>query len=242
MRRVTTVLIAAVALLGIAAAGLAASACGGSSVPSDAVATVGDVTVTQTDFEQLLAQAQTQMKAQGMKVPEKGSATYDHYVAQIVNYLVQEQVVAQSAKELGVSMTDKEVNDQVAQLVKAYGGEKKVLELLKQQGMTMDLLKRSIRSQTLSDRAAEIVTKNAAVSDAEIQAYWTAHKAELSKDKKTATLAKAKTTIQQTLLSAKKLQLWNEWLAKRIKAIGVAYASGYDPAKLTPSASASPAG
>jgi hypothetical protein len=214
--------------------------------------------VTQADFEQLLTQAQTQMKAQGMTVPAKGSATYDHYVAQIVNYLVQEQVVAQSAKELGVSMTDKEVSDQVAQLVKAYGGEQKVLELLKQQGMTMDLLKRSIRSQTLSDRAAEIVTKNAAVSDAEIQAYWTAHKAELSKDKKTATFAKAKTTIQQTLLSAKKLQLWNEWLSKRIKAIGVAYAnewlskrikaigvayaSGYDPARLTPSASASPVG
>ena len=72
MRRVTTVLIAAVALLGIAAAGLAASACGGSSVPSDAVATVGDVTVTKADFEQLLAQAQTQMKAQGMKVPAEG--------------------------------------------------------------------------------------------------------------------------------------------------------------------------
>ena len=50
-------------------------------MPSDAVATVGDVTVTKTDLEQLLAQAQTQMKAQGMKVPAKGSATYDHYLA-----------------------------------------------------------------------------------------------------------------------------------------------------------------
>ena len=80
------------------------------------------------------------------------------------------------------------------------------------------------------------------MTDAEIQAYWQAHKAELSKEKKTATLAKAKTTIEQTLLSAKKLQLWNEWLDKRIKAIGVAYAAGFDPAALTPSASASPAG
>ena len=242
MRRVTTVLVAAVALLGIAAAGLAATACGGSDVPSDAVATVGDVAVTQADLDQLLTQAQTQMKAQGMKVPEKGSATYDHYIAQIVNYLVQEQVVAQSAEELGVSMTDEEVEEQVAQLEQAYGGEKKVLKLLKEQGMTMELLKRSIRSQTLSDRAAEVVTKDAAVSDAEIEAYWNAHEAELSKDKKTATLAKAKTTIEQTLLSAKKLQLWNAWLAERIKAIGVVYAAGYDPAKLTPSGSASPAG
>ena len=157
---------------------------------------------------------------------------------------MQEQIVAQSAKELGVQVTDKEVNDQLAQLEKAYGGEAKVLALLKEQGMTLDLLKRSIRSQTLSSRAAAIVTKKATVSDAEIQAYWNAHKAQLSKAKKTATLAKAKTTIQQTLLSAKQQQLWTAWIAARSKALGVTYASGYDPAKLTasPVASASPAG
>jgi hypothetical protein len=242
MRRATTALIAALALLGVAAAGLTAAACGDESVPSDAVVTVGEVAVTKTDFQELLSQAQVQMKAQGMKVPEEGSATYDHYVAQIVNYLVQEQVVEQSADELGVSITDEEVGEQVAQLEQAYGGEQKVVELLKEQGMTMELLKRSIRSQTLSDRVAEVVTKDASVSDAEIQAYWQAHKAELSKKKKTATLAKARTTIEQTLLSAKKLQLWNAWVAERAKALGVEYASGYDPALLTPSASASPAG
>lgn len=241
MRRVTTVLIAALALLGVAVA-LTVTACGDESVPSDAVATVGDITVTKADLQGLLTQAQVQMKAQGMNVPKEGSAAYDHYVAQIVNYLVREQVVEQSAEELGVSITDEEVAEQVAELVKAYGGEQKVVDLLEEQGMTMDLLKRSIRSQTLSDRAAEIVTKEASVSDAEVQAYWEAHKAELGKQKKTTTLAKARTTIEQTLLSAKKLQLWNAWVAERAEALGVEYASGYDPALLTPSASASPAG
>ncbi len=242
MRRVTTVLVAAVALLGIAAAGLAASACGGSDVPSDSVATVGDIAVAKADYEALLKQAQTQMKAQGMALPDKGSDTYDHFAGQIVNYLVQEQVVEQSAKKLGVSMTDEEVDQQVAQLEQAYGGEKKVLEMLKEQGMTMELLKRSIRSQTLADRAAEVVTKDAAVTDAAIEAYWNAHEAELSKVKKTATLAKAKKTIKQTLLSARKLELWNAWVAERSKAIGVVYAAGYDPAELTASPSASPTG
>ena len=80
------------------------------------------------------------------------------------------------------------------------------------------------------------------MTDAEIEAYWDAHKAELSKVKKTATLAKAKKTIKQTLLSARKLELWNAWVAERSKAIGVVYAAGYDPAELTASPSASPAG
>jgi FKBP-type peptidyl-prolyl cis-trans isomerase (trigger factor) len=242
MRRVTTVLITAVALVSIAAAGLLGAGCGGSSVPSDAVATVGDVTVTKTDFQQLMTQAQTQMKAQGMTLPKEGSASYDHYASQVVNYLVEEQIVAQSAKDLGVQVTDKEVNDQVAQLEKAYGGEQKVLELLKGQGMTLDLLKRSIRSQTLSSRAAAVVTQKASVSDADIQAYWNAHKSQLSKKKKTATLAKAKATIEQTLLSAKQQEIWKAWIAERTKALGVEYAAAYDPAKLTASPSASPAG
>jgi hypothetical protein len=246
MRRATTVLIAAVALVSIVAAGLVATGCGSSgsgAVASDAVATVGSVAVTKADFQQLLTQAQTQMKASGATPPAQGSSVYDHYTAQIVSYLVQEQIVAQSAKALGVQVTDKEVNDQVAQLEKAYGGEQKVVALLKQQGMTLDLLKRSMRAQTLSARVAAIVTKKATVSDAEITAYWNAHKAELVKKKKTDTLAKAKATIEQTLLGAKKQQLWNAWVAERTKALGVTYAAGYDPAQLaSPSASASPAG
>jgi parvulin-like peptidyl-prolyl isomerase len=244
MRRLTTALVAAATLVAVAAIGGFATSCGGGSVPSDAVATVGGASVTKADFQQLLTQAQAQMKASGIAVPAKGSATYDHYVAQVVDYLIQEKVVAQSAKQLGVSVTDKEVNDQIAQIEKSYGGEKKVLSLLKQQAMTMELLKRSIRSQSLAQRAAAVVTKKASVSDAQIQAYWKAHKAQYLKKKKTNTLAKAKATIKQTLLPANQQQLWNAWLTAREKALGVAYASGYDPAQLTasPSASASSSG
>jgi len=250
MRRVATVLIAVLAFAGLTAAGLTAAGCGGASgggaVSSDAVATVGDVAVTKADFQQLMTQARTQMQAQGVKVPKAGSAGYDHYVAQIVQYLVQEQVIAQSAKDLGVSVTDKQVADQIAQIEQTYGGEAKVLAQLKQNGMTMELLKRSIKGQALAQEAIGVVAKNASVSDAEVLAYWKAHKTELAKQKKTSTFAKAKATIEQTLLSAKQQQLWNTWLDKRVKEIGVTYADGYDPAKLaasaTASASPSPAG
>jgi hypothetical protein len=245
MRRVTTVLIAALALTGLVAAGLIAAGCGSdggtADVPSDAVATVGDVPVTKADFQQLMKQAGIQMKASGMTVPKEGSDAYDHYVAQIVQYMVQEQVIAQSAEDLGVAVTDKDVETQVKQLEQAYGGEKKVVALLKEQGMTMELLRRSIKSQTLSQKAIAVVAKDATVSDADIQAYWDAHKSEFTKDKNTNTLAKAKDTIKQTLLSAKQQKLWNAWLDERVKEIGVTYAAGYDPTALNASASASPA-
>jgi parvulin-like peptidyl-prolyl isomerase len=242
MRRVTTVLVAALALLAVAVAGLTASGCSGESVPDDAVATVGGASVSMQDFQTLLTQARAQMKAQGMGLPEKGSEAYDRHVAEIVGFLVEEQIVEQSAGELGVAVTDKEVDDEIAELEKAYGGEEQVLALLEEQGMTMELLRRSIRSQLLVQRAAEVVTRDAVVSDADVAAYWKANKARLIKDERTATLTKARTVIEETLLTNERMRIWDEWIARRSEELGVEYADGFDPATLSSSASPPPAG
>ena len=245
MKRIAAVTIAVLALIGVFAASGVVAGCGSSgSASSDAVATVGDTSITTAQFQALLTQAKTQAVSQGQTFPAKGSATYNHYVAMIVNYLVQTQLVAQAAGKMGVTVTDKQVTDQVASLEKAYGGEAKVLAILKKQGMTMDLLKQSMKDRLLSQRVSAKIVASAAVTDAEVQAYWDAHKAELSKAKKTATFAKAKATIKQTLLSAAQQKLWTAWLAQQTKDVGVKYGAGYDPAKLSaspsPSASASP--
>lgn len=242
MRRVATVLVAALALLAVAVAVLTASGCSGEGVPDDAVATVGEATVTMQDFQTLLTQSQAQMQAQGMGLPEQGSEAYDRHVAEIVGFLVEEQIVEQSAGDLGVAMTDKEVDDEIAELEKAYGGEEQVLALLEEQGMTMALLRRSIRSQLLLQRVAEVVTRDATVSDADVAAYWKAHEAQLTKDEKTATLNKAKAVIEETLLTNERMRIWDDWIARRSEELGVEYADGFDPAALSSSASPSPAG
>ena len=245
MKRVAAITIAALVLLGVLASGLLAAGCGG-GVPSDAVATVGDTTITKTQFQVLMTQTKAQLESQGTTFPAKGSADYDRYAAMIVDYLVQAQVVAKSASDVGVSVSDRDVADQVAKIEKTYGSEKKVLALLKQQGMTMALLKQSIKDQSLTQKVAAKIVAKATVSDAQIQAYWQAHAAELRKQKNTATLAKAKTTIRQTLLGVAKQKLWTTWLTEQTDKLGVKYAAGYLPAELTaspsPSASATAAG
>ncbi|HEY5388694.1 MAG TPA: SurA N-terminal domain-containing protein [Thermoleophilia bacterium] len=239
MKRVATVTIAVLALLCVVAASVIAAGCGSSSMASGVVATVGDASITKTQVQELLAQAKTQVESQGKTFPAKGSAGYNSYTAMIVNYLVQAGVIAQNAGDLGVSVTDAEVDQQVAQIVKSAGSEKKVLAVLKQQGMTMDLLKRSIKDQMLTQRVAAKVVEKAAVSDAQIKAYWQAHAVELRKQKKTATFEKAKATIRHTLLEQAKQRLWTAWLKQRTGKLGVEYAAGYTPSKLTTSPSAS---
>ena len=241
MKRTAVIAIAALALLGILAAGVVAG-CGG-GVASDAVAKVGSASVTKAQLQELMAQAKAQTTSQGQTFPAEGSTTYKSYTAMIVNYLVQSEVVAQSAGTFGVSVSDKQIADQVAQIEKTYGGEAKLLPVLKQQGMTMALLKKSLKSQMLAQAVAAKVVAKASVSAAQIQSYWKAHAATLRKSKKTATFAKAKATIRTTLLSQAKSALWSAWLAQRTSELGVTYAAGYDPATLTssptPSVSAS---
>ncbi len=236
MKRIAVVTIAALALLGIAAAGLAAVGCGSSSgVTSGAVATVGSASVTPAQLQELLTEAKASAMTQGGSFPAKGSAMYGRYVAMAVNYLVQSQLIAQSAASLGVSVTDKEVADQLATVVKANGGVKKVASILQKQGMTMDLLKRSIRDRLLAQRVSTKVVAGAKITEAQVQGYWKAHQAVLKKSKKTATYAKAKAIITETVLNAAKQKVWAAWLDQRAKAIGVKFADGYDPAKLTAS-------
>ncbi len=76
-----------------------------------------------------------------------GSATHKSYGAEIVEDLAQAQLVAQSAGALGVAVSDAELPAQVTQTERAYGGEAKVLTLLKGEGLTMALYKRTLKSQ-----------------------------------------------------------------------------------------------
>lgn len=235
MRRTATVIVIALALASILAAGL--TACGG--LPKDAVATVGQTSITQAQFDELVAQATAEFASQGTTFPAKGTATYDGYAARIVAYLVQNEIVAQSAAKEGITVSDAEVSARVAQVQKAYGGKKKMATVLKQQGMTMDLLKRTLRAQLLTEKVGAEIVKSATVTAAEVRAYWDAHKAQLVKTKSTATFAKAKQGIRSTLLAAAQQKLWSDWVARREKELGVKYAAGYDPASLSASPSAS---
>ena len=244
MKRKTGAVILVLALLGILAAAVAGCGGGSSSVPSGAVATVGDTSITKAQVDELVTQAKAQLKAQGSSYPKEGTAEYDQYTGQIVDYLVQLQVIAQSAAKNDVSVTDTEVKDQIAKMQDAYGGAKAFQAMLKKAGMTQELLDWTIRSQLLTQKLQAKVVKDVKVTDAQLQAYWDAHKSALSKKKKTATFAKAKATIQTTLLQAAQDATWAAWLKQRAEEIGVVYAAGYDPATLmaSPSPSTSPAG
>jgi len=168
-----------VALLLVLAA-LFVAGCGGGSknVPADAVAVVGKDTITKEQFNFLLSGAKRTYKARKTAFPKAGTTQYKSLQDQAMSYLVQESELEQKAKDLGVEVTEKDVDARLAQIKKQYfgGSDTKYQAQLKSQGLTEAQIRSDLHAQVLSEKLYKKVTADVKVSDADIKAYYAAHK------------------------------------------------------------------
>jgi foldase protein PrsA len=174
-----------------------AAACGGGggpkSVPSDAVAVVGSDTITKADFNQTLDQAKRSYAAQHKPFPKPGTATYGSVRSQIIQYLVERSEYTQKAKDLGIKVSDKDVEGRLDQIKQQYFGsattpgqkpktkaqiDKLYKQQLKAQGLTDKDVKDGIRAQLIREKISEKVTKDVSVSDSDAKKYYDDHKSQ----------------------------------------------------------------
>ena len=159
------------------------AACGGgggaSDVPNDSVAQVDSTPITKASFNSLMAVACARYKAQGQACPKLGTATYTQLRDQAVTFLVQQDELQQEAKKLGVTVTQKDVDNQVAQIQKTYykNSKAKLLAALKKDDISLLQLEQyNLRPNLLSSRLQAKVAAGATVSDADAQKYYDANK------------------------------------------------------------------
>ena len=163
---------------------LLTAACGGGSssstshLSSNDVAKVGDQDITQADYNGLLSQAKSGYKAQKQQFPKAGTAAYKSLQDRILSSLVQKAEFEQRAKDLGISVTPKQVTDRLAQVEKQQfgGSEAKLMKALKAQGATLQQYKDYVEQQLLSQAVYQKITKGVTVTDAEVRQYYAAHK------------------------------------------------------------------
>jgi foldase protein PrsA len=171
-----------------------AAACGSSdsapkSVPSDAIAVVGSDTISKDDYNQLVDQAKRSYAAQKKPFPKPGTQVYGALRAQVIQFLVERSEYSQKAKELGVKVTDKDVEDRLNQVKQQYfvnpPGQKPASKSqidqrynaqLKAQGLTDQDVKAGIRAQLLREKLYNEVTKDVKVSDDDAKKYYDDHK------------------------------------------------------------------
>ena len=160
---------------------LLAAACGGSgaaTLQTNDVAVVGGQTVTKDDLTSLLKRAQKSYAAQHRPFPKRGTPAYESLKGQAVTFLVQRAEFEQKADDMGINISDKDIDARIEQLKKQFygGSEKKYEQTLKQQGLTLDQARTEVKAQLVSERLYKKVTDNVKVSDDAIKKYYTQHK------------------------------------------------------------------
>jgi foldase protein PrsA len=170
-------------------------ACGSSgkpkSVPNDAVAVVGGDTITKGRFDQVLDQAKRSYTAQKKAFPKAGTAAYNSLRAQIMQFLVERNEYEQVAKDRGIKVKDKEVDDRLQQVKQQYFVnppgqkaaskgqiEKRYQAQLKAQGLTDTDVRDGLQYQLLRQKIYDDVTKDVKVSDSDAKKYYGDHKAQ----------------------------------------------------------------
>jgi foldase protein PrsA len=175
-----------VVLLVACALPFALAACGGeeTTTPEDvakagAIAFVGDTPIPRSDFDTLMKRAEVNYKAQKKPFPKPGTDEYAQLKNRAVAYLVDRYAFRAEAAELGVEVTDQEVDRELDKIRKeAFGNDEKKLEAaLKQQGLTLEQARDEVRERLLRDKVYKRVTDSVKVSDDDIRKYYDENKA-----------------------------------------------------------------
>ncbi len=165
----------------LAFAVLLLTGCGG-NLPSGTVAKVGDAAITQEQFDAKMKEIVAQLKEQA---PDKAkdAAGYKLLEQRVLDYMVTLKIAEAKAQALKVTVTDKDVQDQIDQAKAMFGGDQAKFDAaLKQENITLDQLKASYRERSLLTKVAEAVTASVAVPDSELQKYYDANTAEFKVD------------------------------------------------------------
>ena len=172
-------------LMLIVALAAVASGCGGDEeeVPGDAIAVVDGREVKKADFDAWMNQQRQNYRLQKRPFPKVGTPEYQQVKANLVRYLVERTQFVLAAEELGVEVTDKEIDARVKEIKDQYyaGSEKRFQQALKQQGMSEAQLRMTLHDRLLQPKLYDEIVEDVEVSDEEIEEYYKEHKDEFGR-------------------------------------------------------------
>ena len=153
---------------------MAVAGCGSKESSGDAMAKVNGKKILRADVEKYYHNQTSQSPQQ----PSDEEAASLHLA--ILKQLIDEEIMMQQAEKLGLLATDEEVNSKVNE-VKAPYTQEQFQQRLKERGLTEEDLKREFRRNiTIEKVINKEITSKITISDADIAAYYKAHKADFN--------------------------------------------------------------
>jgi len=162
------------------------------SCGSKPVATVGDIKITQSEFEFYLDSIKKQMSDTELQTDEdwenkeiEGKKAIDVAKQQAMDNAVRNAIYIEAAEAAGLSLTDEDkrtIQNTKEQLVAGYGSEKAYKEFLKSNDITEEFIEMMCKSSAYYNKIGQIVMEEKTVTDAEFESYFTQNKVDFERE------------------------------------------------------------
>ena len=139
------------------------------------VAIVNDEVITQQDIDQLLAvlYAQYSQEYKGDELVQK----MEEVKKDILNQIIEDKLVLSRAKELGIKITESEIDERLDYVKKGFPSDEEFYKTLETQGVTIANLKDRYRDQLMMKKLVDYEVKSKiSVLPSEISDYYEKHK------------------------------------------------------------------
>ncbi|HYE84675.1 MAG TPA: peptidylprolyl isomerase [Clostridia bacterium] len=127
--------------------------------------------IFKAQYEQQFGTAVWEQEVDGRKFDEVARE-------KLLDMLIDEKLQLKKAAELGITVTDEEVNGEVDKAKKYFDSEDKFNEFLKGQSMDLEYFKQSVRKELTINKLTDKLTEKVALSDNEVKAYYDTHQNE----------------------------------------------------------------
>lgn len=177
-RTLRIICLAALAAFAAACGGSSSSSSTAASLGSDDVAVVGQNHITKQDLDHQITLELAAMKVKQQKIPKVGTSTYTSTVVQpVLAYLVQNAQVHDIAKQLSVTVTPKQIQDQISKAVQQYygGDQTKYHADLKKYKLTDQDIADQFELTLLEQKIEAKLRDQVKVTDKDVEDYYKSH-------------------------------------------------------------------
>ncbi len=155
---------------------------------------------------------------------DEGKSFIDRYQRTVLDQLINNRLLVQQAKALAVPVDETKIDQQVTEQLNQIMQQNQLTleqidDILKKRGSSLDEYKanlaNNVREQLLVAGLHDLITRDAAVTEDEITAYYNDHQDNYTNDDGTLQpLSEVHDKIRDSLLSQAKADVWNAWFDK----------------------------
>ncbi|WP_077212042.1 SurA N-terminal domain-containing protein [Bacillus dakarensis] len=140
------------------------------------VATVNGEEILKKDYDNRLKATKNSYAQQGINVDELDSKTKENLEKSVLDQLINQELLLQTAKTEGVAVQPSEIDTEIDQLKSQFEDDKKFQEALKENNLTEETLKQQTQEQLLINKYIDHTIGDITVSEEEIKSIYEQYK------------------------------------------------------------------